>query len=83
MLKTASVTKFRDRFAEYVEELQEEGTLYVLRHSEPVAVILSPEYFQEIQEQLEDLADMIGAIEDYRKGKDIVDADDLFGELGI
>ncbi|KAA3646400.1 MAG: type II toxin-antitoxin system Phd/YefM family antitoxin [Chloroflexi bacterium] len=83
MLKTASVTKFRDRFAEYVEELHEEGTLYVLRHSEPVAVMLSPEYFQEIQEQLEDLADMIQAIEEYRNGKDIVDADDLFGELGI
>jgi PHD/YefM family antitoxin component YafN of YafNO toxin-antitoxin module len=85
MFKTASVTVLRDNLAETIDSLEKEEAIMVLRHSKPAAYLISPELFESLLEQIEDLIDlrdMESALEDYRQGKSI-DAEEALGRLGL
>ncbi len=57
----------------------------ILRNSKTAAYLVEPEYFENLQEQIEDfmdIRDMQLAIEDYQDGN-AVDAEEVFGRLGL
>ena len=85
MFKTASVTELRDNLAETIDSLDRENAVMVVRHSKPAAYLVSPEFFESLVEQIEDLIDlqdMQTAIEDYRQGK-AVDGEETLQGLGL
>jgi PHD/YefM family antitoxin component YafN of YafNO toxin-antitoxin module len=85
MFRMASVTELRDKLAETIESLEEQKAIMVLRHNRPAAYLVSPELFEGLLEQIEDLVDlrdMGAAVEDYRKGE-AVDGEEVFGRLGL
>jgi prevent-host-death family protein len=85
MFKTASVTDLRDNLAETIDSLEKDEAVMVLRHSKPAAYLLSPELFESLLEQIEDLIDlrdMESALEDYSQGK-AIDAEEALGRLGL
>jgi PHD/YefM family antitoxin component YafN of YafNO toxin-antitoxin module len=85
MFKTASVTVLRDNLAETIDSLEKDEAIMVLRYSKPAAYLISPELFESLLEQIEDLIDlrdMESALEDYRQGKSI-DAEEALGRLGL
>jgi prevent-host-death family protein len=85
IIRTASITELRDNLAETIDSLEEEKTVMVVRHSKPAAFLISPEFFEELDqllEDLEDLKDTAIALEDYRQGK-YVEAEEVFGRLGL
>jgi PHD/YefM family antitoxin component YafN of YafNO toxin-antitoxin module len=84
--KMASVSSLRERLSNYIDELPEDQVLMVVRHSKPAAYLLAPEVYEAILEQLEasiDLKDMVQHIKDFLDSKDVVDARELFDELGL
>ena len=86
MLKTASVTDLRKNISGYLDELSEDGALMVLRNSSPAAYLLSPEAYEQLLdrlEKIEDIRDSLAALQDYKDDKNIIDADELFDELGL
>ncbi|MBN2502286.1 MAG: type II toxin-antitoxin system Phd/YefM family antitoxin [Anaerolineales bacterium] len=86
MLKTASVTDLRKNISAYLDELSEDGALMVLRNSSPAAYLLSPDAYEQLLdrlEKIEDIRDSLAALQDYKEGKGIVDADELFKKLGL
>jgi PHD/YefM family antitoxin component YafN of YafNO toxin-antitoxin module len=85
MYKTTSVTDLRHHLAEMIDSLGEENAVMVVRHSQAAAYLVSPEYFEGLVDQLENLmdtSDMQAAIEDYKKG-DAVDGEEVFRRLGL
>jgi len=85
MFKTASVTELRDNLAETIDSLDRENAVMVVRHSKPAAYLVSPEFFESLVEQIEDLIDlqdMQAAIQDYRQGK-AVDGEETLRGLGL
>jgi PHD/YefM family antitoxin component YafN of YafNO toxin-antitoxin module len=84
--KMASVSSLRERLSNYIDELPEDQVLMVVRHSKPAAYLLAPEVYEAILEQLEasiDLKDMVQHIKDFLDSKDVMDARELFDELGL
>ena len=85
MFKTASVTELRDNLAETIDSLDRDNAVMVVRHSKPAAYLVSPEFFESLVEQIEDLIDlqdMQTAIQDYRQGK-AVDGEETLQGLGL
>jgi prevent-host-death family protein len=85
MFKTASVTELRDNLAETIDSLERDNAVMVVRHSKPAAYLVSPEFFESLVEQIEDLIDlqdMQAAIRDYRQGKS-VDGEETLMKLGL
>ena len=68
MIKTASISELRDKLAETIDSLEVENAVMVVRHSKPAAYLISPRMFEELIERLEDLEDiqdMVVALEGY------------------
>lgn len=85
MNKTTSITELRDNLAGTIDSLDRFNTVMVLRNSKTAAYLVSPEYFENLLEQIEDLmdiSDMQLAIEDYQNGN-AVDAEEVFDRLGL
>lgn len=55
MIRTTSVTELRDRLAETIDTLSANNAVMVVRHSKPAAYLVSPEFFESLMEQLEQL----------------------------
>jgi PHD/YefM family antitoxin component YafN of YafNO toxin-antitoxin module len=85
MIRIASVTELRDRLAETIDALATESAVMIVRHSKAAAYLVSPVLFEKLLERIEDLedqTDMQTALTDYREGK-VIDAEDVFGRLGL
>ena len=85
MFKTASVTELRDHLAETIDNLEREQAVMVVRHSKPAAYLVSPEFFEGLVEQVEDLVDlqdMQAALGDYRQGR-AEDGEAVLKRLGL
>jgi len=86
MLRTASITTLRENLSTLITSLTKKGPVMVLRRSEPAAYLVSTELFTrliELVEDLEDLRDGKAAIEDYRRGQNMMDTEVVFAELGL
>ena len=84
--KTISISKLRERLSEYIDQLEDDGTLVVMRHSEPAAYLLSPDLFEQMVGRLEELLDLheaYSAMDDLRRGENVEDAEEVFKRLGI
>ena len=85
MFKTASITELRENLAETIDILEKDSAVLVVRHSKPAAYLVSPEFFEGLIEQLEDLIDlreMDAALAYYRQGK-AISAEEVFDRLGL
>jgi PHD/YefM family antitoxin component YafN of YafNO toxin-antitoxin module len=86
MLRTITVTKLRADLSSQLESLNE-GPLLVLSHSEPAAMILDPEFFDNLLESvelLEDLLDGRRVIAEYIENPKIaIDAEEVFERIGV
>jgi len=84
--KIATVTDLRANLAQFLEEL-ESGPLMVIQRSRPAGYLVSVEEFEALIQRLEDLEDLIegmATVREYLEDPDvIVDAEEVFGKLGI
>ncbi|TES89157.1 MAG: type II toxin-antitoxin system Phd/YefM family antitoxin [Anaerolineales bacterium] len=84
--KIATVTDLRANLAQFLEEL-ESGPLMVIQRSRPAGYLVSVEEFEALIQRLEDLEDLIEGMEtvrEYLEDPDVVvDAEEVFGKLGI
>jgi len=85
MLRTTNVSTLRTDLSSFLSEL-ENGPVLVLSHSRPAAVLVDPELFDSLVENvelLEDLVDGRRAISEYRADPNsVVDAEEVFERLG-
>lgn len=60
MGKTVSLTEAKAKLNELVRDAQDDNVVLV-RHGQPAAVIVSPEHYEELLEEIEDLKDLLAA----------------------
>lgn len=86
MLRTITVTELRADLSSQLESLNE-GPLLVLSHSKPAAMILDPEFFDNLLESvelLEDLLDGRRVIAEYIENPETaIDAEEVFERIGV
>ena len=84
--KSTTVTQLRENLAQYLDEVRE-GPLRVMKHSQTTAYLVDAKEFEELVDRLEDLLDIVEAtkiLEEISKDPSmLVDAEDVFKELGI
>lgn len=79
MINTVSITDLKQNTSKVIGKVKNEGkSLIVLQRSKVAAVLVDPEYYDILEEALEDLADL-KAVEE-RKGDTTVDFDKYFSK---
>lgn len=77
MINTISITDLKQNTAKVIEKVKEESkSLVILQRSKAAAVLVNPDYYDILEEALEDLADL-KAIEE-RKNDATVAFDEYF-----
>ena len=86
MLKTASVSELRDKLANYIDKLDDEGPVMVVRNSKPAGYLVAPdefEYFLRCLEDCEDMRDALPNWEEIKKGKNSLPAKEVRKKLNL
>ena len=85
MFRTTTVTELRSDLSSIIANL-EDGPLLVLSHSKPKAMLIEPEFFDNLIERvelLEDLLDGRQALSEYIQNPDVaIDAEEVFERMG-
>lgn len=82
MLNTVSITDLKQNTASIIKKVKNSGgSLVVLQRSQPAAIITDPDYYQLLEQALEDLEDL-RAIEE-RKNEPGISAEELAKKLGL
>ena len=77
MINTVSITDLKQNTSKIIGRVREDGkSLVILQRSKAAAVLVDPDYFDILEQSLEDIADL-NAIED-RKNEATVDFDKYF-----
>lgn len=64
------LTDFRNKMKEYIKELNENKRPIVLtQHGKSAAVLLDAEKFQEMQDQIEFMRNVVQGLEDYKNNR--------------
>jgi len=80
MINTVSITDLKQNTSKIIEKVRAEGrSLIILQRSKAAAVLVDPEYYDILEEALEDLADL-KAIQD-RKSEPKVPFEKVAGKL--
>ncbi len=59
MINTVSITDLKQNTANVVKKMKESGRpLVIMQRSEPTAVLVDPDYYQLLEEALEDIEDL-------------------------
>jgi prevent-host-death family protein len=74
------VTDLRDSIRELLDEVVERDVI-VLRHNQPVAVLVHPERIERLITRIEDLEDYVAVLEHRLNPDDIVKHDDVMAHL--
>lgn len=75
MINTVSITDLKQNTADVVKRVRSSGaSLIIMQRSEPAAVLVDPDYYEVLQEALEDLEDL-GDIE-LRKNEPAISMDE-------
>lgn len=83
MFNAIPLTEAKARLAEVVRQA-EEGDVVILRHGRPAAVIVAPDRYEALLEELEDLRDRISVYESEKSSPDLrVPLDKALAELGL
>ena len=83
--RTTSITELRDHLAVFLDSLEQNGPVMILRHSKPAAYLVPPAFFDALLESLEDAEDareLALAAQDLRQGL-AVPAEEVFSRLGL
>ena len=86
MFKTASVSELRDKLANYIDKLDDEGPVMVVRNSKPAGYLVAPkefEYFIHCLEDYEDMRDTLSNWEEIKKGKNSIPAKEVRKKLNL
>jgi prevent-host-death family protein len=60
MINTVSISDLKQRTADVVKRVKTTGkSVVIMQRSEPTAVLVDPDYYQLLEEALEDLEDLI------------------------
>ena len=79
MINTVSITDLKQNTSKIIARVKMEGkSLLILQRSKAAAVLVDPDYFDILEQSLEDIADL-KAIED-RKNEKTVDFDKYFAK---
>ena len=85
MFRTTTVTELRSDLSSIIANLGD-GPLLVLSHSKPKAMLIEPEFFDNLIERLELLEDLLDgrqALSEYIQNPDIaIDAEEVFERMG-
>lgn len=84
--KIATISELRSNLARHIEEL-ESGPLMLIQRSRPAGYLVEAQQFEDLINRIEDLEDLVegmATVEDILANPDkLVDAEAVFGELGI
>ena len=82
MINTVSITELKQNTAEVVKRIKATGqSVVVIQRSEPVAVLVEPDYFETLEQALEDLDDL--RVIEERKNESTIPAKEVAKELGL
>lgn len=82
MINTVSITDLKQNTADVVKRVKTSGgPLVVMQRSEPAAVLVDPEYYEILEEALEDLEDLRDI--ELRKNDPTVPAEEVAKKLGL
>ncbi len=82
MINTISITDLKQNTSKVIKKVQDEGSsVLVLQHSKAAAVLVDPDYFNALEEALEDRIDL-KAIEE-RKNESNVPFEEIAKKLGL
>lgn len=82
MINTVSISDLKQNTSNVIKRVKNEGKpVLVMQRSEPAAVIVDPDYYQALEEALENAQD-IKAIED-RKNEPITPANEISKKLDL
>lgn len=85
MFRTTTVSQLRADLSSLLSNL-EEGPLVVLSHSKPKAILIDPDFFDNLVERIELLEDILDgrqAVAEYLANPDTaIDAEDVFERMG-
>lgn len=82
MINTISITDLKQNTSKVVKKVQDEGkSILVLQHSKAAAVLVDPDYFNALEEMLEDKIDL-QAIKD-RKNEPTIPFEEVAKKLGL
>lgn len=82
MIDTVSITELKQNAAGVIKTLRDKKeSVLVLQRSEPAAVLVDPEYYESLEQALEDLEDL-RMIEE-RKNESIIPFEEVSKKLGL
>ena len=82
MINTVSITDLKQNTADVVKRVKESGKPhFVLQRSEVTAVLLDPEYYQALEQALEDFEDLADI--ELRKNDPTVPSEEVAKKLGL
>ena len=69
MIKTASISELRERLANYIDNLEKEGPVMVVRNSKPAGYLVAADEFEHLLRCLEDYEDLKDALPLWKEAK--------------
>ena len=69
MIKTASISELRERLSTYIDKLDQEGPVMVVRNSKPAGYLVAAEEFEHLMRCLEDYEDLKGSLPLWKAAK--------------
>ena len=86
MIKTASISELRERLANYIDNLEKEGPVMVVRNSKPAGYLVAADEFEHLMrclEDYEDLKDTLPLWKEAKQGKNTLDAKEAREKLNL
>jgi prevent-host-death family protein len=86
MIKTASISELRERLANYIDNLDKEGPVMVVRNSKPAGYLVAAqefEYLLRCLEDYEDLKDSQPLWKEAKQGKNTLPANEVRKRLNL
>lgn len=82
MINTISITELKQNVAGVIKNLKDKGEpVLVLQRSEPAAILVDPDYYESLEQALEDLNDLRVIRE--RKNEPSIPAKEVAKKLGL
>ncbi len=86
MIKTASISELRERLANYIDNLEKEGPVMVVRNSKPAGYLVAADEFEHLLrclEDYEDLKDTLPLWKEAKQGKNTLPAKEAREKLNL
>lgn len=65
-----ALTEARNKLSELIKQCQSQP-IWILRHSQPVGVLISPQHYEALLNEIEDLRDSMSVVESHAAPEDL------------